>query len=73
MRNNTCYLLQRCLLLVNFDIDAICTCKILQHLFKNDNMLYTLVPVQGIQDMVQAFEDNCEEVNKKKIKLTPNN
>ncbi|XP_076674767.1 cell division cycle protein 45 [Andrena cerasifolii] len=52
----------RCLLLVNFDIDAICACRILQQLFKNDNMIYTLVPVQGIQDMVHAFEENCEEI-----------
>ncbi|XP_014615036.1 PREDICTED: cell division control protein 45 homolog isoform X1 [Polistes canadensis] len=52
----------RCLLLVNFDVDAICACRILQQLFKNDNILYTLVPVQGIQDMVQAIEENCEEV-----------
>ncbi|KAK2575020.1 hypothetical protein KPH14_008767 [Odynerus spinipes] len=52
----------RCLLLVNFDIDAICACRILQQLFKNDNILYTLVPVQGIQDMIQAIEENCEEV-----------
>lgn len=55
--------MQRCLLLVNFDIDAICACRILQQLFKNDNILYTLVPVQGIQDMVQAIEENCEEVS----------
>ena len=52
----------RCLLLVNFDIDAICACRILQQLFKNDNMIYTLVPIQGIQDMVHAFEENCEEI-----------
>ncbi|XP_031840909.1 cell division cycle protein 45 [Nomia melanderi] len=52
----------RCLLLVNFDVDAICACRILQQLFKNDNMIYTLVPVQGIQDMVHAFEENCEEI-----------
>ncbi|XP_066588685.1 cell division control protein 45 homolog isoform X2 [Prorops nasuta] len=52
----------RCLLLVNFDIDAICACRILQQLFKNDNMIYTLLPVQGIQDMSKAFEENCQEV-----------
>ncbi|XP_043253620.1 cell division control protein 45 homolog [Colletes gigas] len=52
----------RCLLLVNFDVDAICACRILQQLFKNDNMIYTLVPVQGIQDMVRAFNENCEEI-----------
>lgn len=27
-------------------------------------MIYTLVPIQGIQDMVRAFEENCEEVIK---------
>ncbi|KAK0080928.1 hypothetical protein PV325_013088 [Microctonus aethiopoides] len=52
----------RCLLLVNFDIDAICACKILQNLFKNDSVVYTVAPVRGIQDMVAAYEDNCEEV-----------
>ncbi|XP_078045179.1 cell division cycle protein 45 [Augochlora pura] len=52
----------RCLLLVNFDVDAICACRILQLLFKNDTMIYTLVPVQGIQDMINAFEENCEEI-----------
>ncbi|XP_033339135.2 cell division cycle protein 45 [Megalopta genalis] len=52
----------RCLLLVNFDVDAICACRILQQLFKNDTMIYTLVPVQGIQDMIHAFEENCEEI-----------
>lgn len=49
-------------MVVNFDVDAICACKILQNLFKNDNMVYTLAPVQGIQDMVKAYEDNCDEV-----------
>lgn len=53
---------QRCLLLVNFDIDAICACKILQNLLKNDSVVYTIAPVRGIQDMVEAYEDNCEEV-----------
>jgi len=53
---------QRCLLLVNFDVDAICACRILQQLFKNDHMIYTLVPVRGIQDMISAFDENCEEV-----------
>ncbi|GAB1869359.1 Cell division control protein 45 homolog [Camponotus japonicus] len=52
----------RCLLLVNFDIDAICACRILQQLLKNDHIIYTLVPVRGIQDMINAFDENCEEI-----------
>nr|XP_012231749.1 PREDICTED: cell division control protein 45 homolog isoform X2 [Linepithema humile] len=54
--------LQRCLLLVNFDVDAISACRILQQLFKNDHIIYTLVSVRGIQDMVNAFEENCTEI-----------
>lgn len=47
---------------MNFDVDALCACRILQQLFKNDHVIYTLVPVRGIQDMINAFEENCEEV-----------
>lgn len=51
----------RCLLLVNFDVDAICASRILQSLFKNDNAVYTLIPVQGVDDLVQAYAENWEE------------
>lgn len=54
--------LQRVLLFVNHDIDAICAARILQHLFRYDTITYTLVPVSGIQDLRQAFEENCDEV-----------
>lgn len=54
--------LQRLLLLVNYDIDAICACKILQCLFRYDSIIYTLVPVQGITDLQKAYEENSEEV-----------
>ncbi|KAJ1523930.1 hypothetical protein ONE63_010479 [Megalurothrips usitatus] len=52
----------RVLLFVNYDIDAICAARILQHLFRCDTIAYTLVPVSGIQDLRQAYEENCEEV-----------
>lgn len=47
---------------MNFDIDAICACKILQNLLKNDNMVYTLMPVQGVEDLVHAYEENAKDV-----------
>ncbi|XP_014206971.1 cell division control protein 45 homolog [Copidosoma floridanum] len=53
---------KQCLILVNFDVDAICASKILQTLFKNDNVVYTLVPVHGVSDMIKAFKDNSEEI-----------
>lgn len=52
----------RVLLLVHYDVDAICTCKILQGLFKSDNISYTLVPVGGISELKTAYEENNEEV-----------
>lgn len=55
-------MLQRVLLLVHYDVDAICSCKILQELFKCDNISYTLVPVGGIADLKTAYEENNEEI-----------
>ncbi|XP_077296461.1 cell division cycle protein 45 [Arctopsyche grandis] len=52
----------RILLLVNYDLDAICACKILQSLFKCDNIPYTLVPVKGVLDLKTAFDENSEEI-----------
>lgn len=47
---------------MNYDIDAICACKILQSLFKCDNIAYTLIPVKGISDLKIAFDENCEDI-----------
>lgn len=52
----------RVLLLVHYDVDAVCTCKILQSLFKCDNILYTLIPVGGISQLKNAYEENHEEI-----------
>ncbi|KAL0818601.1 hypothetical protein ABMA28_009034 [Loxostege sticticalis] len=52
----------RVLLLVHYDVDAICTCKILQGLFKCDNISYTLVPVGGVSELKTAYEENNEEI-----------
>ena len=37
---------QRVLVLVNSDVDGVCATKILQYLFKCENVLYSLVPVR---------------------------
>ncbi|XP_039752360.1 cell division control protein 45 homolog [Pararge aegeria] len=52
----------RVLLLVHYDVDAVCACKILQDLFKCDNISYTLVPVGGISELKSAYDENNEEV-----------
>ncbi|XP_038618917.1 cell division control protein 45 homolog isoform X1 [Tachyglossus aculeatus] len=52
---------QRVLLLVAFDVDALCACKILQALFQCDHVQYTLVPVSGWQDLETAFLEHKEQ------------
>ncbi|XP_013782341.1 cell division control protein 45 homolog, partial [Limulus polyphemus] len=52
----------RVLLLVGFDIDALCACKILQSLLQCDNVLYTLVPVAGKSDLQEAFREHGDQV-----------
>ncbi|XP_065085250.1 cell division control protein 45 homolog [Ochlerotatus camptorhynchus] len=52
---------KRVVVIVNYDIDAICTSKILQALFKYDNMLYSIVPIMGISGMVRAYNENKDD------------
>ncbi len=51
----------RALVLANLDVDSVCAVKILQHLFKCDQVLYTLVPITGRSDLIRAFRDNVEQ------------
>lgn len=50
------------MIFVNFDLDAICACKILQTLFKCDNIVYTIIPIKGVTDFKKAYAENCSEV-----------
>ncbi|XP_013383421.1 cell division control protein 45 homolog [Lingula anatina] len=53
---------QRVLVLVSFDVDALCACKILQYLFQCDHVLYTIVPVSGKQELENAYVENSEGI-----------
>ncbi|KAK7462004.1 hypothetical protein BaRGS_00038586 [Batillaria attramentaria] len=53
---------QRVLILVAFDVDALCACKILQYLLQCDHILYTIVPVSGREDLEKAFVENSEGI-----------
>lgn len=53
---------KRVLVIVNYDVDAICTSKILQALFKYDNMVYSIVPIMGSSGMVRAYNENKDDV-----------
>uniref|UniRef100_A0A336L5R6 CSON003648 protein n=1 Tax=Culicoides sonorensis TaxID=179676 RepID=A0A336L5R6_CULSO len=53
---------KRILLIVNYDLDAICASKILLSLFKFDNMLYSLIPVMGMSGMIRAYNEHRNDV-----------
>lgn len=53
---------KRILIVVNYDVDAICASKILQSLFKYDHMLYTVVPIMGITGLRRAYTEHQGDV-----------
>lgn len=53
---------KRILLIVNYDLDAICASKILISLFKFDNMLYSLIPVMGMSGLQRAYNEHRNDV-----------
>ncbi|XP_064392878.1 cell division control protein 45 homolog [Halichondria panicea] len=50
------------LLLCALDVDSLCAVKILQSLFKADNVEHTVVPVDGKASLQQAFTDQADQV-----------
>lgn len=52
----------RILVLVHFDLDGICASKILQVLCRSDHIRYTVVPVQTVTQLVEAFQEHAEQV-----------
>ncbi|KXJ28983.1 cell division control protein 45 homolog [Exaiptasia diaphana] len=53
---------ERVLVLVSMDVDALCSCKILQWLFKCDSIQYTLVPVSGKEDLARAYLEHADQI-----------
>ncbi len=54
--------MQHVLLLCALDVDSLCAVKILQALFKADNVEHTLVPVEGRASLQQAYTDQADQV-----------
>ncbi|OXA61446.1 Cell division control protein 45 [Folsomia candida] len=54
---------KRVLIIANFDIDSVCTVKILTELLKIDGISFSLCPVDGITAMKQAYSDYRETVS----------
>ncbi|KAL3270828.1 hypothetical protein HHI36_021347 [Cryptolaemus montrouzieri] len=53
---------KRIFLMVHYDIDSICCCKILQSLLSHNHIVYSLAIIRGIEDFKTAFRENSEDV-----------
>ncbi|EFA05648.1 cell division control protein 45 homolog [Tribolium castaneum] len=53
---------KRILLMVHYDIDSICACKILQNLLKYKEILYTLAVIRGVEDLKRSYRENSNDV-----------
>lgn len=53
---------KRVLIIVNYDLDAICASKILQCLFQYDHVQYTVVPIMGMSGLQRAYAENRDDV-----------
>nr|CAG4643303.1 EOG090X08GG [Ilyocryptus agilis] len=54
---------KRVLIFVNFDVDAICSCRILQYLLLCDTVSYSIIPVRSLEELVLAYKENCEQAD----------
>jgi len=43
--------------MASYDVDSVCAVKIMQYLFRLDDNPYTLVNVEGIDDLRNKFND----------------
>ena len=51
------------LVLAAVDVDAVCAWKILQTLFRADNVQYTFVSVEGRKELESSFKEHADQVN----------
>lgn len=50
-------------MLANFDVDSLASVKILQHLFRMDNIMHVLAPVSGYAEVKKHYSDYADEVS----------
>lgn len=54
---------KRVLVLVSYDVDAVCGLKILQFLFETDNVQYTAIPVSTVEEVIQQYSIHKNNIN----------
>ena len=55
---------QHVLVLCGMDVDSLCACKILQAMFKADDVEHTVIPVAGKRDIKTAYNDHAHLVSR---------
>ena len=53
---------KRVLVVVNYDIDAICASQILQTLFRYDQMVFSVIPILGQRGLIRTFDEHKTDV-----------
>lgn len=53
---------KRVLVVVNYDIDAICGSQILQTLFRYDQMVFSVIPILGYNGLKRTFDEHKTDV-----------
>ena len=56
------YWFQRIFIVVNYDIDGICSSRILQTLLKHRHTSYSLGVICGTEDLRRLYNEHCEDV-----------
>lgn len=54
---------KRVIIIANSDIDSIVASKILQNLFRNEQIIFTFVPIMGVKSLKRTFENNKTDCN----------
>jgi cell division control protein 45 len=54
---------KRVIVIANSDIDAICGSKILQSLFRNEQIIFTFVPILGVKSLKRTFDNQKDDCN----------
>lgn len=49
---------KRVIIIANSDIDSIVASKILQSLFRNEQIFFSIVPILGVKSLKRTFDDN---------------
>lgn len=49
---------KRVIIVANGDIDSIVSSKILQSLFRNEQIIFTFVPILGVKSLKRTFDNN---------------